>query len=148
EIVKENAATIRAARFDLIWLPPPSYAGARSAGYNPKQYWKLDNSYGSFAQHRALLEELLARGVEPIADVVINHRDGDTSWADFKNPDWGLWAICRGDEAFSKDGSPVKDTPENQRGAEEERPVEYTQHGGTTYEYGDFRDIDHTNRQV
>src|SRR6266545_446094 len=41
QIVKEQTDVIREGRFDLIWLPPPSYAGARSAGYNPKQYWKL-----------------------------------------------------------------------------------------------------------
>jgi alpha-amylase len=148
EIVKDNAGTIREGRFDLIWLPPPSYAGQRSAGYGPKQYWKLDNSYGSFAQHRAMLEELLAKGIEPVADIVINHRDGDTGWVDFKNPDWGLWAICRSDEAFSSKDSPVWNTPVDQRGAEEERPTEYTQHVGTTYQYGSFRDLDHTNRQV
>src|SRR5262249_23309894 len=34
-IVGEQAAAIRQARFDLIWLPPPSFAGAHSAGYNP-----------------------------------------------------------------------------------------------------------------
>ena len=27
-------------------------------------------------------------------------------------------------------------------------PVEYTQHGGTCYAYGGFRDLDHTNKQV
>src|SRR5438105_15799864 len=32
-IVSENAPRIREARFDLIWLPPPSYAGTFSAGY-------------------------------------------------------------------------------------------------------------------
>src|SRR5437764_5084765 len=49
QIVREKAATIRAARFDLIWLPPPSFAGEFSAGYNPKEYFRLDNSYGSFS---------------------------------------------------------------------------------------------------
>jgi hypothetical protein len=95
QIVKEQAGAIRDGRFDLIWLPPPSYAGGRSAGYNPKQYWRLDNSYGDFNLHRAMLEELLAKGAEPIADIVINHRDGNTDWADFKNPDWGVNTICR-----------------------------------------------------
>src|SRR4051812_30200054 len=33
-IVGENADELRDARFDLIWLPPPSFAGERSAGYN------------------------------------------------------------------------------------------------------------------
>ncbi len=147
QIVKEQAATVRDGRFDLIWLPPPSYAGARSAGYNPKQYWKLDNSYGDSALHRALLEELLGKGVEPVADVVINHRDGSTTWADFKFPDWGLDTITRFDEAFTDAASPVHGTPEGQRGADEERAAEYRQ-GGRSYAYGSFRDIDHTNRQV
>src|SRR3954465_12875296 len=50
-LVRENAAAIRAGGFDLVWLPPPSWAGPRSAGYNPKQYWKLDNSYGDEKLH-------------------------------------------------------------------------------------------------
>src|SRR5438128_10438842 len=32
QIVRENAATIRDGRFDLIWLPPPSFAGQSRAG--------------------------------------------------------------------------------------------------------------------
>src|SRR4051794_197053 len=33
QIVAEQAPELRDARFDLIWLPPPSYAGSHSAGY-------------------------------------------------------------------------------------------------------------------
>jgi alpha-amylase len=79
---------------------------------------------------------------------VINHRDGTNGWADFQNPHWGLWAVCRFDEAFKDPASGLQNTPENERGAEEERPTEYARHGGTTYAYGDFRDLDHTNVEV
>lgn len=147
-IVKESADRIREGRFDLVWLPPPSYAGEHSAGYNPKQYWNLDNSYGSKEQHRAMLEALLKKGAEPVADIVINHRDGDKDWADFKNPDWGAWAVCRDDEVFSKGPQEWRDKPLNERGASEERPKEYTQHGGSTFQYESFRDIDHTDKRV
>lgn len=147
EIVNADAADIRKGRFDLIWLPPPCYAGENSAGYNPKQYFDLNNDYGTFAQQRALLTSLRQDGVDPIADIVINHRDGNTSWADFKNPDWGLWAICADDEAFSNPRSPVYNTPLAQRGAPEQRPYPYGSQW-TTYAYPDFRDIDHTNRTV
>ena len=147
-IVRENAAAIREARFDLIWLPPPSFAGSLSAGYNPKEYFRLDSSYGSFDEHRAMLEELLRSGIEPVADVVINHRDGSSGWADFRNPDWGLWAICKTDEAFSRPESGIADTPADQRGQCEEPPTEYTRHGGTTYAYDSFRDVAHTDRRV
>lgn len=148
QIVRENAAAVRDGRFDLIWLPPPSFAGEVSAGYNPKEYFRLDNSYGSFEQHRAMLETLLRQGVEPVADIVINHRDGVSGWADFKNPDWGPWAICETDEAFQNPASGITGTPPAERGRCEERPAEYTRHGGTTYQYESFRDIAHTDRRV
>src|SRR5438128_674706 len=77
-IVKDNASTIREARFDLIWLPPPSFAGTYSAGYNPKEYWNLSNSYGSFNEQHKMLKALLKKGIEPVADIVINHRDATT----------------------------------------------------------------------
>lgn len=148
EIVQDNTGRIREGHFDLIWLPPPSYAGDFSAGYGPKEYFNLSNSYGSFEQHRAMIEALLRKGVEPIADIVINHRDGRTNWAGFANPDWGTWAICRNDECFSDPASEVRNTPVNQRGAEEQKPTEYVEHSGTTYQYGSFRDVDHTERRV
>ena len=147
-IVRENAAAVRDGRFDLIWLPPPSFAGERSAGYNPREYFRLDNSYGSFEEHRSMLEELLRHGIEPVADVVVNHRDGSSGWADFRDPDWGPWAVCGTDEAFGNPASGIADTPPDQRGDCEERPAEYTRHGGTTHQYESFRDVAHTDRRV
>ncbi|MBI9093207.1 MAG: hypothetical protein JEZ12_28690 [Desulfobacterium sp.] len=67
-----------------------------------------------------MLESLLANGIEPVADIVINHRDGGQGWADFTNPDWGIWAITAGDEAFKNKNSEVFNTPDFKRGAAEE----------------------------
>lgn len=147
-IVQQQASTINMGRFDLIWLPPPSYAGQYSAGYNPKEYFKLDNSYGTFNEHRAMLEALLQYGVEPIADIVINHRDGSQKWADFQNPTWDTKAITKYDEAFYNTASEVYNTPESNRGTDEESTSEYAPMRMTTYGYGDFRDLDHTNTTV
>lgn len=147
QIVKDKATEVRDGRFDLIWLPPPSFAGERSAGYNPKEYWNLGNSYGDKDLHRAMLKALWENGVEPVADIVINHRDGK-DWTIFENPAWGLDSITRHDEAFTNTDSPSHGTPESQRGKDEEKPTEYTSHNGTTYSYGSFRDLDHTNEQV
>ena len=153
-IVEEQAPAIQAGRFDLIWLPPPSFAGQYSAGYNPKEYFKLSNSYGDFAAHRAAVVALLGAGLEPIADIVINHRDSSACdrpqgcWANFKNPDWGTWAITRDDEAFTSPASEVFNTPLDKRGASEEQPIPYAQNRATTYQYGGFRDIDHTSERV
>jgi alpha-amylase len=147
QIVAEQASDIREGRFDLVWLPPPSAAGGVSAGYDPREYFDLSNSYGDFALHRAMLEALLGAGLEPVADVVINHRNGSQSWADFRNPDWGTWAITRDDEAFTNPASPVFGTPLEDRGAPEESP-DYATGASGAYAYPAFRDIDHTNRQV
>ena len=144
-IVQSVAAQIHDGRFSLIWMPPPSYAGEFSAGYNPKEYFRFDNSYGTFDEHRAALQVLLQNGVEPVADIVINHRDGSTGWVDFKNPDWGVWAICRTDEAFYNTASGVTNTPDNQKGNCEEQ-ADYRPEG--TYQYPDFRDIAHPDVRV
>ena len=58
-IIKREASTIRAGRFDLAWLPPPSASGEFSAGYNSRQYFVLDNSYGDFSEHQAAVKALL-----------------------------------------------------------------------------------------
>src|SRR3954465_5255098 len=46
-ILQSLGPAIRAGRLELIWLPPPSYAGSYSAGYDPREYFRLDNSYGT-----------------------------------------------------------------------------------------------------
>ncbi|HAC65172.1 MAG TPA: alpha-amylase [Cyanothece sp. UBA12306] len=158
EIVEREAPEIREGRFDLIWLPPPSYAGdvdenyqitdhSNMAGYAPKEYFNLNNAYGTHQQQRQMLEALLNNGIEPVADIIINHRNGSQGWANFKNPDWGTWSITRDDEAFTDPRSEVYNTPIEQRGNPEET-TEYDHLGTTTYAYGSYRDIDHTNSTV
>ncbi len=144
-IITREAPNIREARFDLIWMPPPAAASLYSAGYDPQRYFRLENSYGTFDEHRGALEALLENGVEPIADVVINHRNGIARWADFSDPAWGTWAIVRDDEAFNNPASEVNGTPVEARGAAEER-LPYRPEGDYTYDA--FRDIDHTAQGV
>jgi alpha-amylase len=144
-VVKEKVPAIAAGRFDLIWLPPPAYAGELSAGYNPKQFFRLSNSYGTESQQKGLLQALLAKGVEPVADVVINHRDGTSGWVDFQNPRWDTKAICRTDEAFHNPASGVSNTPISAQGACEER-VSYRP--GGTFNYESFRDLNHADPTV
>lgn len=143
--VTSKVPAIAAGRFDLIWLPSPANAGDSSAGYNPRHYTNLNNSYGSTRQQATLLNTLLAAGVEPVADVVINHRDGSNGWVDFQDPPWGTQAICRTDEAFTNPASGVTKLPDSQRGDCEES-VSYRP--GGTFNYESFRDIHHGNPQV
>ena len=68
-----------------------------------------------------------------------------SGWTDFSKPDWGPWAICRTDEAFTRPESGVAGLPMDQRGDCEE-VVDYRP--GTTFQYPDFRDIAHTDGRV
>jgi len=146
EIVKDKSNEICQGYFDLVWLPPPSAAGG--AGYGPSELFNLNNMYGDSVKHRAMLVELWKNGEEPLADIVINHRNGVGSWATFKNPDWGTTTICRYDEAFTNVSSEVFNLPIDQRGNEEEDVSAYDPSLGRAYAYPSFRDIDHTNAVV
>ncbi|MGL1885040.1 MAG: starch-binding protein [Reichenbachiella sp.] len=129
--VSSQAQTMSAAGFDMIWLPPPSDA-ASDEGYLPRQLSNLSNGYGNTAEHLAMLSNLNANGIEPIADIVINHRVGSTNWVDFSNPTWGTWSIASNDEVWGQ--------PEYQG---LERGNSDTGNG-----YSAARDIDHTNATV
>lgn len=128
----------------MIWLPPPGKANL-GAGYDPQEYFNLQNAYGDTLLHRAMLQALWQNGCEPIADIVINHRNGISHWADFKNPDWNTKTICKHDEAFTNSQSDAYNLPDSLRGNEEEFVKDYDPSRERAYPYESFRDIDHTN---
>jgi alpha-amylase len=125
EILAQNAARIRDAGFDLVWLPPPS-SSADDEGYMPTRWQRLDSAYGTRAQLEAAISALSP--VRAVADVVVNHRCGvATDKADFDEPPFPRQtdAICRDDECGVGTGD--FDTGEKQVAA---------------------RDLDHTNAEV
>jgi alpha-amylase len=120
-VIRNSAASIKAGGFTMVWLPPPSDA-ASSEGYLPRRLELLDSRYGTRTDLISALSMLNANGVRPIADVVINHRVGTASWADFTMPTWGSNAVCRGDEWSGATGS-----PETGDGYSAARDIDHTQ---------------------
>ena len=126
--------------FDLIWIPnSANCGGSRQMGYSPI-YWfsNYRSSFGNENTLRTMIQTYKDHGVGIIGDVVINHRNGVSSWTDFPTETWngqewhiGLDGICRNDEVANQAGQPkptgAKDTGENFDGA---------------------RDLDHTNANV
>ncbi len=117
---------------DMIWLPPPSNAGSLE-GYLPRELNNFSNNYGTLQDHINLLNTLNSKGIEPIADIVINHRVGSTNYLDFTNPIWGTDAITSNDEVW---GVPEYFNTYPRGGNDT----------GTSYEAA--RDIDHTKTYV
>ncbi len=131
-IINSHAQEIADAGFDMIWLPPPSKATS-GMGYLPTELNNLSNNFGSYTEHQAMINTLNNLGLEPIADIVINHRAGSTNWLDFTNPSWGTSAITSNDEVWNESAySGISD-----RGAYDT---------GENYEAA--RDIDHSQQWV
>lgn len=111
QILAQNAAAIRNARFDLVWFPPPSES-ADFEGYMPTRWNQFDTSYGSTSDLKAAIAQLAP--IRALADVVINHRCGvATGGADFDSPPFAdqTGAITKNDECGI--GTGAQDTGEN-----------------------------------
>jgi len=131
-IIAQEAQSLSESGIDMIWLPPPSDAGAPQ-GYLPRELYNLNNEYGTESEHLAMLSALDANSIDAIADIVINHRVGSSNWIDFTNPTWGSWSITADDEVW---GQPEYQSITN-RGSYD-----------TGTAYGPARDVDHTNPTV
>ncbi|OHD05395.1 MAG: hypothetical protein A2Z98_02475 [Spirochaetes bacterium GWB1_27_13] len=146
-IMQENAQSIR-DNFQWVWFPPVSKAapGPRvgyNEGYLPTQLTLLDSDYGTKQQLKDAISYIYNSGTsghsaKAIADIVINHRCGTASWADFTDPTMDVTgsfsSITYDDEVFSNVTSPQYNFDTTKRGWSDT---------GAIYDYG--RDLDHTN---
>ena len=86
EFTNSRAGNYKAVGFDMIWLPPPSQSTG-GVGYIPKEWFNFtETSWGKEAQMDKMLNNLNTQGLFPIADIVVNHRDGTTNCVGFTNP--------------------------------------------------------------
>ncbi|MEW5302344.1 MAG: hypothetical protein WDW36_005141 [Sanguina aurantia] len=127
---------IKEAGITHMWLPPPSQS-VSPQGYMPTQLYNLNSGYGSRVELQTLIEQIRASGIQPLADIVINHRCADEQadgvWNIYhddvdhrgKRLDWRQWAITRDDPCFRGQGN--FDTGED---------------------FGAAPDLDHTNPAV
>lgn len=99
-IIQENATKIRQSGFSWVWFPPPSDS-VEKHGYEPRELNNLDSQYGTEDELKGAIQALNGsdNSVRAIADIVINHRSGSTSWKDFQNPKWPETVIVSDDES-------------------------------------------------
>ena len=138
--VIENQSDAISKKFAYLWCPPPSATDTSSSeGYGPTALNDLNNCYGTATELKSMIQSI--KPTKAIADIVVNHRAGSTSWGDFTNPDWGVvkgsnyGVICSDDEGFS--GEPSLMGKASIRGATD-----------TGAKYAAYRDLDHTNTTV
>lgn len=122
--------------FEYVWFPPASKTDtASSEGYAPTQLNDLNSCYGTEAELKSVVQAI--QPAKAIADIVVNHRAGTTSWGDFTNPRWtdDYYSICSDDEGFSNSASPMYNSSKK---------------GGADsgMGYAAYRDLDHKNLSV
>ncbi len=116
DTLENKAADLGAAGFTYVWLPPLSRAsfGDNSNGYDPQDLYDLGIPEGGGATGfgtRANVDDVIAafdaNGIQAVADVVYNHRDGG---APEENPSVEGWIenfnctkVNSGDNAFPSD---------------------------------------------
>ena len=137
DIMASNGSTI-GSTFDYVWCPPPCMTNTSSSeGYGPTQWFDLNNCYGTETQLKNMISAISP--AKAVADVVVNHRDGATSWGDFTNPTLGTVkgsdyrAICSDDEGFTSESAYMGASSTSMRGASD-----------TGASYAASRDLDHT----
>lgn len=105
------------AYFDYVWLPPS--ANGEGAGYHPKQYSNQNSNWGTRAELETLIAALHANNCKVVADIVINHCAGWTTWCDFPEMDFGEYGvfhpdetyICKNDEVNADWNQPTEENP-------------------------------------
>ena len=139
-IMQKNGTQI-GNTFEYVWCPPPSKTNTSSSeGYGPTEWFDLNNCYGTVDELKSMIQAISP--AKAIADIVVNHRDGYSSWGDFTNPSLGVVkgsnykAICSDDEGFSA-SDPMATVGTDMRGAAD-----------TGAQYAASRDLDHTNTDV
>lgn len=127
--------------FDLVWMPPSGMGGG--VGYYTKQYSNLSSDWGTKEKLLEVLNRLHNKGCKVLADIVINHFNSKSGWAQsFYENNFGEFGtyqitsehICAGDEAFTNQSSDSRNLP----------------HGNadTGTNDGGCRDLDHSSEYV
>ena len=96
--------------FDYIWLPPS--ANGDGMGYHPKQYSNQNSNWGTREELEALIDALHKAGAKVVADIVINHCAGWTSWCDFPEMDFGEYGVFHPDASYICKDDEVNKNPE------------------------------------
>lgn len=73
--------------FNLIWAPPSGYPNTTSSnmGYYPIYWLNQTSAFGTEADLRTMIKTFKAKGTGIIADVVVNHKNGPSSWCSLAN---------------------------------------------------------------
>ena len=152
--VLEQQADELSQYFDLIWVPQSGktsdyYHNKRQTmGYDPCFWLDHNSCWGTTEELKKMIQTFKDKGTGIIEDVVINHKNGLTSWTDFPDETYGDYklewdntnfsGICSDDECNNSSNlSKWSDSGKKTTGAKD-----------TGNNFDGYRDLDHTNATV
>lgn len=134
--------------YNLIWVPQSGWCnGTTQMGYS--DIWWLDqhSAFGSANELKTMINTFKNKGLLTIADVVINHKNGNTNWVDF--PDETYTSTTSGKTYTISWSDPLKDICVGDDGGKT-KAAGYNVSGAadTGDDFDGCRDLDHTNTEV
>ena len=143
--VLEKQADELSQYFDLIWIPQSGktsdyYHNKRQTmGYDPCFWLDHNSCWGTQDELRKMIKTFKNKGTGIIEDVVINHKNGLTTWTDFPDETSGSYSITWDNKNFS---GICQDDECNKNG------YKTTGAKDTGDNFDGYRDLDHTNETV
>ncbi|WP_225999782.1 alpha,alpha-phosphotrehalase [Paenibacillus sp. BJ-4] len=65
---------------DIIWLQPVYVSPQRDNGYDVADYYRINPDYGTMQDFEELSQEIQARGMHLMLDIVVNHSSTEHVW--------------------------------------------------------------------
>jgi glycosidase len=90
--------------FETIWISPFFCSPQQDFGYDVSDYMGIAPEYGTLAEAEKLIQEIHARGMRVLFDLVLNHTSIEHPWfqesrhsRDNPKRDWYIWRDGQGD---------------------------------------------------
>ena len=142
----EKQADEISSSFDLIWLPP-SARSSGGVGYHPKEFSNQDSDWGWRSELETLITRLHAGGAKVIADMVVNHIEGNNGWCGFAVQDFGEYGRFEVDGSYIANSDEMNTDP-SAGGCNGQATGGNDDGYGGESNYGAARDFAHTNEKV
>lgn len=71
---------IKALGANFIWICPFYDSPMDDNGYDVRDYYKVDSSYGSMSDLKRLIESAHQKGIKVVIDLVLNHTSDECEW--------------------------------------------------------------------
>ena len=152
--VLESQADELSEYFNLIWVPNSGktsdyyHSNRNTMGYDPCFWLDHNSCWGTEAELKKMIKTFADKGTGIIEDVVINHKNGLTSWVDFPDEKVGSYSIKWDNTDFSGicQDDECNTTANLSKWSKNNKKTTGAKDTGDNFD--GYRDLDHTNATV